>query len=98
MFLACGFWLAEAYATLGRQAEAEALFTATLHALPSGVGVMAEMLDPATGNYLGNVPQGLSHLALIHAACSIGGDAGTPLLGLTATPSGRHPRCGGSAP
>jgi len=74
VFLACGFWMVEAYATLGRQAEAEALFQATLDALPAGVGIMAEMVDPATGDYLGNVPQGLSHLALIHAACSMSGD------------------------
>lgn len=70
-FLACSFWLAEAYGELGRTAEGCALLDAALAGLPPGVGVMAEMVDPATGGYLGNLPQGLSHLALIHAAVTI---------------------------
>ena len=72
-FLACTFWLAEAYAELGRGDEASALMDEALAALPAGVGVLAEMVDPKTGDYLGNLPQGLSHLALIHAALSLDG-------------------------
>ncbi len=70
-FLACTFWLVEAYAELGRLDDAEALMEEALAALPSGVGVLSEMLDPKSGDHLGNMPQGLSHLALIHAAISI---------------------------
>lgn len=77
-FLACTFWLVEAYAELGRQAEAEALMAAALAALPPGVGVLAEMVDPDTGAFLGNLPQGLSHLALIHAAISLAGGVRRP--------------------
>ena len=78
-FIACSFWLVEAYATLGRVQEAEALFQAMLGRLPRGLGVMSEMMDPQTGELLGNTPQALSHLALIHAACTLHGDPDRPL-------------------
>ncbi|APT59580.1 glycoside hydrolase family 15 [Roseomonas gilardii] len=77
-FLACSFWMAEALAMLGRDAEAEAVFTGTLDAVAPGVGIMSEMVDPLTGDHLGNTPQGLSHLALIHAACTLQGDRKRP--------------------
>lgn len=78
-FLACSFWLAEALAELGRQEEAEEVFTGILRALPEGVGILSEMVDPQTGDFLGNTPQGLSHLALIHAACTLRGDRNRPV-------------------
>ena len=70
-FLACTFWLVEAYAELGRRDEAATLFEDAVRALPAGVGVLAEMVDVDTGDFVGNLPQGLSHLALIHAAVSL---------------------------
>jgi len=73
-FLACSCWMVEALALLGEKKEAEALFADFLAGLPKNTGIIAEMLDPHTGMYLGNTPQGLSHLGVVHAACALAGN------------------------
>jgi GH15 family glucan-1,4-alpha-glucosidase len=68
-FLACSFWMAEAAAANGETDEAAAIVEAALsHA--NDVGLMAEEVDPASGELLGNFPQGLSHLAFLNAAAA----------------------------
>jgi GH15 family glucan-1,4-alpha-glucosidase len=69
-FVACSFWLARALAESGRRAEAEDVFGAAC-ARSNDVGLLPEEIDPVSGAFLGNVPQALSHMALITAAMAI---------------------------
>ena len=69
-FLACSFWLADAYALCGRRAEAEQLFERLL-ALRNDVGLLAEEYDTEAQRMVGNFPQGFSHLSLIGTAFNL---------------------------
>jgi alpha,alpha-trehalase len=66
-FLLCTFWLAEAQALAGEVEAATATFERAVAAI-NDVSLLAEEIDPASGGFLGNLPQGLSHLALLNAA------------------------------
>ena len=69
-FLPCSFWLVQALARTGREAEADELFDALI-SLAGPLGLFAEEMDPATGHHLGNYPQALTHAALVQAALAL---------------------------
>ena len=71
-FVACSFWLTDALVRNGHAEEARKLWD-DLTGYASDLGLFAEEIDPATGAFLGNMPQGLSHLALLNAAALLNG-------------------------
>jgi GH15 family glucan-1,4-alpha-glucosidase len=81
-FLACSFWLVTCLWLMGRKDEAKQMFDRLL-ALRNDVGLLSEEYDPVAKRMLGNFPQALSHIALVHAAFAISGQwapekAGSP--------------------
>jgi GH15 family glucan-1,4-alpha-glucosidase len=69
-FLLCTFWLAQARALAGQVDAATAVFERAI-AFVNDVGLLAEEVDRATGELLGNFPQAFSHIGLIDAAWAI---------------------------
>jgi GH15 family glucan-1,4-alpha-glucosidase len=70
LFLACSFWLVDAYVMLGRYDDATRLFERLL-ALRNDLGLLSEEYDPQARRLVGNFPQAFSHLALINSACNL---------------------------
>ena len=69
-FLACSFWLADAYVLLGRIEDAWRLFE-RLVARCNDVGLLSEEYDPSIDRLLGNFPQAFSHVALVNTAANL---------------------------
>jgi len=69
-FLACSFWLADAYVMVGRLDEAGELFDKLL-SLRNDLGLLAEEYDVARGRQVGNFPQGFSHIGLVNTAYNL---------------------------
>ena len=66
-FLACSFWLADAYVLIKRVDDARRLFERLLE-LRNDVGLLAEEYDTRAGRLVGNFPQAFSHIALVNTA------------------------------
>src|SRR5262245_25113626 len=70
VFIACSFWLVDAYVMVGRIDDAHRLFE-RLMTLRNDVGLMSEQYDPAARRFLGNFPQAFSHVALVNSAFNL---------------------------
>ena len=69
-FLACSFWLVDAYILQERLDEAEDLFR-RLVGLCNEVGLLSEEYDPSSKRLVGNFPQAFSHVALVNSAYNL---------------------------
>jgi GH15 family glucan-1,4-alpha-glucosidase len=69
-FLLCTFWLAHALALAGEVGRARQTFELAA-AYANDVGLLAEEVDPASDEAIGNYPQAFSHIGLINAAWAI---------------------------
>jgi GH15 family glucan-1,4-alpha-glucosidase len=69
-FVICSFWLVSALAQAGEVDRAQALFD-QLAGYANDVGLLAEEIDTANDELLGNFPQAFSHIGLITAAWQI---------------------------
>ncbi len=66
-FTICSFWLVSCLALLGELDRAKGLFE-RLVGYANDLGLLAEEIDPKSGEQLGNFPQAFSHVGLITAA------------------------------
>ena len=69
-FLLCSFWLVDALVHAGRLEEAEPLLDRLL-GVANDVGLYAEMVDPSSGEQLGNLPQAFTHMAVVTSCSAI---------------------------
>ena len=69
-FLLCTFWLAQALARAGQTDRARSVFERAA-VFVNDVGLLAEEVDPVSGELLGNFPQAFSHIGLVNAAWAI---------------------------
>jgi GH15 family glucan-1,4-alpha-glucosidase len=71
-FLACTFWLVDAYVLMHRIDDAQRLYERLLK-LRNDVGLLSEEYDPVAKRLVGNFPQAFSHIALVNSAHNLAG-------------------------
>jgi len=69
-FVICSFWLVSCLARAGEVGRAQELFD-RLVGCANDLGLLAEEIDAAGGELLGNFPQAFSHIGLINAAADL---------------------------
>ncbi len=69
-FLACSFWLVDAYILQHRIADARRLFDRLLE-LRNDLGLLSEEYDPGARRLVGNFPQAFTHVALVNSAFNL---------------------------
>jgi GH15 family glucan-1,4-alpha-glucosidase len=69
-FLACSFWLVDAYGLQGRWQDARSLFE-RLIGLCNDVGLLSEEYDQTQRRLVGNFPQAFTHVALVNSALNL---------------------------
>ena len=69
-FLACSFWLVDAYTAQERWQDARRMFERLL-GLRNDVGLLSEEYDPRTGRLVGNFPQAFTHVGLVNSAFNL---------------------------
>jgi GH15 family glucan-1,4-alpha-glucosidase len=73
-FAICSFWLVECLARAGETERARELFERLL-GFCNDIGLLAEEIDPHSGELVGNFPQAFSHVGLVQAAIALGSSA-----------------------
>jgi GH15 family glucan-1,4-alpha-glucosidase len=95
-FAICSFWLVECLARAGEVDRARSLFERLL-SFCNDVGLLAEEIDPHSGEMLGNFPQAFSHLGLIQAAIALDAPEASMTMQLSADGQrSRNARAGAS--
>jgi GH15 family glucan-1,4-alpha-glucosidase len=74
-FLWCSFWLVRVLLRLGRHDDAKTLYERLL-GYSNHLGLLSEMVDPSSGEMLGNFPQALTHLGVIIAGLELSNGIG----------------------
>jgi GH15 family glucan-1,4-alpha-glucosidase len=77
-FCLCTFWLVDVLALSGRLDEANRILEGMV-SRANHLGLYAEQIDPASGEFLGNFPQTFTHVGLINSAIYLAYAEGRPL-------------------
>lgn len=83
------FWMIDALTLSGRREKALELFEG-IAARANHVGLYAEEFDPRSGAFLGNFPQGFSHIGFINSALYLARSEGHPARGPAPIGSREH--------